>query len=51
VTGGEVSDYNALKPLLEIPVGRPRLMLSDKGYDGDALRKSLLLQGMKPVIP
>ncbi|ERP92856.1 hypothetical protein Q669_31825 [Labrenzia sp. C1B10] len=51
MTGGEVPDYTAFKPLLEMPVGRPRLMLADKGYDGDAVREPLFLQGMKPVIP
>lgn len=34
-----------------MPVGRPRLMLADKGYDGDAIREALLLQGIQPVIP
>jgi transposase len=36
---------------LEIPVRRPRLMLADKGYDGDTIREALLLQGILPVIP
>lgn len=26
-------------------------MLADKGYDGDAVRQALLLQGILPVIP
>jgi transposase len=51
LTGGEASDYNAFIPLLKIPVGRPRLMLADKGYDGDAVREALLFQGILPVIP
>ena len=34
-----------------MPVGRPRLMLADKGYDGDAVREALLVQGILPVIP
>tara|TARA_B100001115_G_C15777682_1_gene382243 strand:- start:104 stop:406 length:303 start_codon:yes stop_codon:yes gene_type:complete len=34
-----------------MPVSRPRLMLADKGYDGDAVREALLLQGILPVIP
>jgi transposase len=42
---------NTFKPLLEMPVGRPRLMLADKGYDGDAVRDALLVQGILPVIP
>ena len=36
----EASDYNTFKPLLEIPIGRPRLILADKGYDGDAIREA-----------
>ncbi|MEW4457846.1 transposase [Roseibium algicola] len=29
----------------------PGLFLADKGYDGDAVRQSLLLAGICPVIP
>lgn len=51
MTGGEISDYNAFEPLLRMPVGRPHLMLADKGYDGDAIRDALLMQAIVPVIP
>jgi len=34
-----------------MPCRKPRLFLADKGYDGDAVRKSLLLAGINPVIP
>lgn len=51
MTGGEASDYNTFEHLLKMPLGRPRLMLADKGYDGDAIREALLLQGILPVIP
>ncbi|MCI5076419.1 MAG: IS5 family transposase [Oricola sp.] len=51
LTGGEASDYNAFTPLLEMPVRRPRLMLADKGYDGDTIREALLRRGILPVIP
>nr|WP_268925834.1 transposase [Stappia albiluteola] len=37
--------------MLEMPVGGPRLMLADKGYDGDTIREALLPQGILPVIP
>jgi len=30
-TGGEVSDVKAVPALLAMPVGKPRLMLADKG--------------------
>ena len=34
-----------------MPFRKPRLFLADKGYDGDAVRQSLLLVGISPVIP
>jgi transposase len=40
-----------LEPLLAIPVANPRLMLADKGYDGDSVRLTLLMKGIVPVIP
>lgn len=51
LTGGEASDYNAVPDLLAIPVGKPRLFLADKGYDGDFVREELLIHGFRPVIP
>jgi transposase len=51
LTGGEASDYNALNPLLLMPVANPHLMLADKGYDGDSARAALLMKGIVPVIP
>nr|WP_283404701.1 IS5 family transposase [Roseibium denhamense] len=51
LTGGEISDYSAVPALLEMPCRKPRLFLADKGYDGDAVRQSLLLVGISPVIP
>lgn len=36
---------------MALPVGKPRMLLADKGYDGDAVRQSLLLRGILPVIP
>ncbi|MGO8242120.1 transposase [Rhizobium johnstonii] len=47
LTGGEASDYNAVPDLLAIPVGKPRLFLADKGYDGDFLREELLIHGIE----
>lgn len=51
LTAGEVSDYKAVLALLAMPVGKPRLMLADKGYDGDEVRQWLLMKGVMPVIP
>lgn len=36
---------------MSIPVKKPRLLLADKGYDGDNIRNALLFSGIKPVIP
>ncbi|MDH7791425.1 transposase [Ochrobactrum sp. AN78] len=37
--------------MMSIPVKRPRLLLAEKGYDGDNIRNALLCSGIKPVIP
>jgi transposase len=34
-----------------MPVALARVMLADKGYDGDDVRTSLLMKGILPVIP
>lgn len=36
---------------MAMPVGKPRLLLADKGYDGDAVRQDLLLSDIVPMIP
>ncbi|MFK0166235.1 IS5 family transposase [Rhizobium sp. NPDC090279] len=51
LTGGEALDYSAVPDRLAIPVGKPRLFLADKGYDGNFLREELLIHGIRPVIP
>ncbi len=33
-----------------MPVPKPRALLADKGYDGDAVREDLLWRGILPVI-
>ena len=37
--------------LLNLPIAQPKMMLADKGYDGDEVRSSLLMHGILPVIP
>ncbi|MEN3791706.1 hypothetical protein [Fulvimarina sp. MAC3] len=51
MTGCEISDYKSAADLLAMPVGKPRLMLADKGYDGDTVRSDLVPKGILPVIP
>ncbi len=36
---------------MAIPVTKPKALLADKGYDGDAVREKLLMQGILPIIP
>lgn len=36
---------------MALPANKPKALLADKGYDGDAVREALLLQGILPVIP
>ena len=36
---------------MALPVAKPRLLLADKGYDGDDIRANLLTHGILPVIP
>nr|WP_281289008.1 IS5 family transposase [Nitrospirillum amazonense] len=51
LTGGQASDYEAVPDLFDLDVRKPRLMLADKGYDGDEVRQGLLVHGVLPVIP
>ena len=41
----------AVDALMAIPVTKPKALLADKGYDGDAVRENLLIQGILPIIP
>jgi transposase len=50
LTPGNVADVKAAPELLA-RLGRTRYLLADKGYDADALRRSLRLAGTVPVIP
>ena len=36
---------------MAMPVPKPKALLADKGYDGDAFRESLLMRGILPIIP
>jgi transposase len=46
-----VSDYRDVPALLDMPVAKPKALLADKGYDGDAVREDLLWRGILPIIP
>jgi transposase len=36
---------------MAIPVAKPKALLADKGYDGDAVRENLLMHDILPIIP
>ena len=40
-----------MEELFALPVKTSRMMLADKGYDGDEVRTVLLMKGVLPVIP
>lgn len=50
LTPGNVANITAA-PALPERAGRMRYLLGDKGYDADALRRSLRQAGTVPVIP
>jgi transposase len=52
LTGGEASDSTQFETSLDIgPDIRPRIAMTDKGYDSQANRTAALARGITPVIP
>jgi transposase len=52
LTGGEASDSTQFATSLDIgPDIRPRIAITDKGYDSQANRAAALARGITPVIP
>jgi transposase len=52
LTGGEVSDSTQFETSLDIgPDIRPRIAMTDKGYDSQTNRAAALARGITPVIP
>ena len=52
LTGGEASDSTQFETSLDIgPDVRPRIAVTDKGYDSEANRVAALARGITPVIP
>ncbi len=33
---------------MALPLAKPRMLLADKGYDGDVVREGLLIHGILP---
>ena len=52
LTGGEASDSTQFETSLDIgPDVRPRIAITDKGYDSEANRVAAHARGITPVIP
>ncbi len=52
LTGGEASDSIQFETSLDIgPDIRPRIAMTDKGYDSQANRAAALARGITPIIP
>ncbi len=45
-----MSDYRDVAALLDMPVAKPKALLADKRYDGDAVREDLLWRGILLII-
>lgn len=51
ITAGEVSDYLGFDPLMEAEGPQAKVVLADRGYDSDRIRKTLEEKGAASVIP
>jgi len=38
-------------PIMDADGPAPKVLLADKGYDGDRFRENLLMRGILPIIP
>ena len=51
LTGGEVSDVKGYAPVMAEPGPEPKVLMGDKGYDANHLRRFLAERGTAAVIP
>jgi transposase len=51
LTGGAAHEVKGYEALMELCEAQPEKLLSDKGYDSDAIRDDLEERGIEPVIP
>jgi transposase len=51
LTGGEVSDFKAYLPVMNAAGPAPKVLLADKGYDADFIRKDMERRGGFAMIP
>ena len=51
LTGGEVSDFKGYLPVMNADGRAPKVLLADKGYDADFIRKDMERRGGFAMIP
>ena len=49
--GGEVSDFKGYLPVMDAEGPAPKVLLADKGYDADFIRKDMEKRGGLAMIP
>ena len=51
ITPGQTSDYRGFDMVMADNLPQPSVLLADRGYDSDSIRKSLDMKNVLPVIP
>lgn len=51
ITAGQVSDYKGYDLVMEAPGPAAKVLLADRGYDSDAIRKDVKQRGGTAMIP
>ena len=51
LSGGEVSDFKGYQPVMDAEGPAPKVLLADKGYDADFIRKDMERRGGFAMIP
>ena len=51
ITAGQTSDYLGFDLVMADNLPKPSVLLADRGYDSDSIRKTMDKRGALPVIP
>lgn len=51
ITPGQTSDYQGFDLVMDDNLPEPRVLLADRGYDADRIRKSMSKRDVMPQIP
>lgn len=51
ITPGQTSDYLGFDQIMADNLPEPCVLLADRGYDADSIRKTMAERGVLPVIP